>query len=205
MPFFRVDDTFHSHPKTVALLADPDGGQAAVGTWALCGSWCGEQLTNGRLSLAVVVHHGGTEAQAEALIRARLWERRKGAYLFHNWKKWNPTKEQTLAKRKANAERVSRWRNEHACNGVTNGVTGAFVTPPPSRSRPVPKEEKKSADPSALRRANSVPSHHDTPADGLKTGPSAEREPQPGATRWTEEHGQQRYANGKWGPLNADS
>src|SRR3990172_9012834 len=71
MPWFTIDDKWHSHPKVIGLSL------AAAGLWAKAGSWCNDQLTDGRISLAAVKVLGGNTKLAAELKRKGN-ETRKG-------------------------------------------------------------------------------------------------------------------------------
>jgi hypothetical protein len=141
MTWFKVDDTFHSHPKVMAT--DP----AALGLWVIAGSWCGSNLTDGFVPDHVLPRLlPGAAKLAKKLIAAELWDRTDGGYQFHDWRSFNPSAEKVKAERAATAERQRRFRasRDAESNAVTNSVTNA-VTPPlvtlprPDPTRPDPK------------------------------------------------------------------
>lgn len=107
MTWFKVDDSFHSHPK--ALATDP----AALGLWVIAGSWCGSNLTDGFVPDYVLPRLlPGCEPLAQKLTAAGLWKRAKGGYRFHDWNEYNPSAESVLAEREAAKERMRRRREE---------------------------------------------------------------------------------------------
>jgi hypothetical protein len=138
MPWFKVDDSFHSHPKVMAT--DP----AALGLWVIAGSWCGANLTDGFVPDHVLSRLlPGAAKLATKLVAAGLWRRTEGGYLFHDWEAFNPSAEQVKAEREATADRQRRHRARRngvtngVSNGVTDGVTNAGVTlPRPDPTRP---------------------------------------------------------------------
>jgi hypothetical protein len=154
MPWFKVDDSFDSHPKVVTA------GLRSIGLWVKAGPWCARLLTDGFVPVHMLRVWGATKRDAAGLVSAGLWDAVEGGYQFHDWHEYQPTSSQVKDQRKATAERVARWRNKHkgdgqddpndgARNGVThgdgNGVTGALVTPlvtqphvtqPPTRPDP---------------------------------------------------------------------
>jgi hypothetical protein len=148
MTWFRVDDSFHSHPK--ALKA----GNAALGLWVRCASWSSAHLRDGFVSEEIARLYAARN-QIESLIKADLWERVDGGYQMHDFGMRNPSAEAVRADRSAAAERQKRARDKarerrieeeesRVSHGVTHGVTHALVTPvvtvPPTR--PVPKEKE---------------------------------------------------------------
>lgn len=109
MPWFKVDDQFHGHPKVRGL------DMASRGLWVTAGSWCASYLTDGVISERDVKALGGTRRQAEKLVSAGLWslvDASPGArrYAFHDWAEFQPTRADTLAKRQRDAERKAEAR-----------------------------------------------------------------------------------------------
>jgi hypothetical protein len=94
MTWFKVDDSFHSHPK---VLATPP---AALGLWVVAGAWCSANLTDGFVPDYVLPRLLPDAAQlAEQLATSRLWRRTKGGYRFHDWSAYQPTKDEAIAAR----------------------------------------------------------------------------------------------------------
>lgn len=127
MPWFRVDDGFHSHPKVLATSL------AARGLWVSAGSWSSGHLTDGVVPDHVLASLGGTPELAAELVAAGLWKRRRNGWQFHDWASRNPSKQAVENDRRNNAERQKRWRQAHSNghrNGVTNGVTNSAPTQP---------------------------------------------------------------------------
>lgn len=107
MPWFPVDDRFHSHPKAVAA------GTPALGLWVRAGSWCSEHLTDGFVPEAIARLYG-TKTMATALVRVGLWHRVDGGYAFHEWEAEgrNLSRADVERKRKEKANRQARWREQ---------------------------------------------------------------------------------------------
>lgn len=114
MPWFKVDDTFHSHPKSRRA------GLAGVGLWALSGSYSMQYKLDG----AVPDHfidgirrdpgcrcrcHDPRKA-AERLEDAGLWLPDGTGFQFHDWKHYQPTADEIEAEREAARERQRRRR-----------------------------------------------------------------------------------------------
>ena len=118
MPWFTVDDRFHSNAKTAIVLAAGERGRAAIGLWAIAGAWCMEQLTDGFLPEPRVRMFGWQKKHAELLVEAGLWHEVKGGYLFHEWLDRNPSKADVLRARAETAKRVKAHR-DRSRNGVT--------------------------------------------------------------------------------------
>jgi hypothetical protein len=136
MTWFKVDDGFHSHPKTIAA------GNAAIGLWTRCGSHCSSYTTNGFVPKNIAKAFG-TPAQVQRLLEVGLWREVSGGYQMHDFLDFNPTAEKVLADRAEAAERKRRWREQHR-QSVTevsrpgHAVTSASVTDLSHLPRPDP-------------------------------------------------------------------
>lgn len=124
--WFKVDDSFWSHPKVIAA------GNAAIGLWARCGSYASQHLTDGFIP-AVIAKQLGSAGLAAKLVAAGLWEPvdEPCGYLMHDWPDYQPTRATAIMRRESNAERQRTWREKHQVNGERNGVTNGV----PSRTR----------------------------------------------------------------------
>lgn len=147
MTWVRLDDGFRDHPKVLA--AGPLAGWLYV--CALC--YCSEHGTDGFIPKPVVPRLAdikGSEKLAERLVEVGLWEKKTGGFQVHDYLEFQPSAEQVKNHRKANNERIAKWREKRPRNGVTDvhsnrGVTPLHrddvtphvtggVTPPPSTS-----------------------------------------------------------------------
>jgi hypothetical protein len=108
MTWFKVDDGFWGHPKQTALPPGP------VALWVRAGSWSGNQLTDGLVPEHMVTMLGAKKRDAEMLVTAGLWEKVDGGYQFHDWGKWQPTRDEVEKKRVEDAERKAEWRRKKA-------------------------------------------------------------------------------------------
>lgn len=106
MPWFKVDDKFHSHPKVMELTT------GAVGLWTLAGSWCADYLTDGRIKRGQLRRLGGDDEQAAELVKAGLWIEVDDGYQFRDWHDYQPTRESVLTKKEQDAERKRKGREE---------------------------------------------------------------------------------------------
>lgn len=110
MPFFQVDDQFHSHPKT-AWLSD-----GAVALWVRGGSHCAAYLTDGFIDDDTVKRLGGKPKAIEQLLTVRaphksaLWIRVEGGYQFHDWDHYQPTAKEVKENRRKARERMAAVR-----------------------------------------------------------------------------------------------
>ena len=100
MPWFKVDDGFHGHPKVVELSL------AAVGIWTLAGSWCAKYLTDGVITLRAIERMEGDEALALELVARGLWLEIASGFMFKDWAEYQPLKVAIEAERLAARERM---------------------------------------------------------------------------------------------------
>ncbi len=144
MTWFKVCDTFHSNRKVITLSAT-ELGRAAIGLWAVAGSWCADNLTDGELDLAVVKRLGWKPKHAKALVEAGLWEIREGDYRYHEWHGYQPTRQSVESKRASARERMAAKRasqpgSERAPPVRANKerTVSEVLDPYPSRPVPIP-------------------------------------------------------------------
>ena len=146
MTWVRIEDSFPDHPK--ALEAGP------LACWLyVCGlAYACRYLTDGFIPdrqvnrLSDVAKPG---SQAQALVRAGLWEVVEGGYRIHDYLDYQPSAEKVEKEREATRKRVEAHRNRNSgkfasngevtplqerdseeCNDVTNGT----VTTAPSHT-----------------------------------------------------------------------
>ena len=113
MTWFKVDDGFWSHPKTLALSS------GAVALWTRAGSYCGKHLTDGYVSAAILPMLQGSEAEADELVAAGLWWPCEGGWTFHDWTVYQDTREAVERRREAWKDRQRRHRGSD--NADENG------------------------------------------------------------------------------------
>lgn len=104
MPWFKVDDGFHGHPKVMML------SPSAIGLWLLAGTWSAQYLTDGLVPAGMVRRFGGTPEDAADLVDAALWHEADGGYQFHEWAEYQPLKSDVEAERAASRERMRAVR-----------------------------------------------------------------------------------------------
>lgn len=116
MPWFKVDDSAHNHPKWRMA------GNAALGLWVRCGSYAAQHLTEGIVS-GQLAREYGTRAQAAKLVKAGMWhghghdcercpQPEPGDYIVHDFFEGgrNTTRAQAEAAREASNERQRKSR-----------------------------------------------------------------------------------------------
>lgn len=145
MSWFKIDDAFWAHPKILMLTPE------AIALWVRAGSWCSQQLTDGRVAPHVLPMFLATPHAIDELVAADLWHDPSSTcddctdipavgYLFHDWDEYQRSREEVLADRAANRERQKRARikakekrdrelaesngsNDSVSHGDRNGVT----------------------------------------------------------------------------------
>jgi len=103
--WFKVDDGFWSHPKTLALTP------GAVALWVRAGSYCGKHLTDGFVSKAILPMLQGTDDDAHELVTSGLWKPCEGGWEFHDWCAYQDTREAVERRREAWKDRQRRARS----------------------------------------------------------------------------------------------
>jgi hypothetical protein len=130
MVWFKVDDNFHSHPKT--LMA----GKAAVGVWVCLGSWSSQHGTNGVVPTTVALSFGGRH-QLRALVDVGLLEVTDDGYLLHDFLDYNPAAERVAEVKQARAQAGSKGGSKRQANARANAERD--VSKPQAESNPVPE------------------------------------------------------------------
>jgi hypothetical protein len=123
VPWFKVDDTAHAHPKLLRAT------NAAIGLWMRAGAYAAQHLTEGTVP-GVVAQLYGTAPQARKLVAVGLWHENghacarcpqpaPGDYYMHDFLIYNPTKaaveterEQAAGRQKRARERAAAQRNQ---------------------------------------------------------------------------------------------
>ena len=160
MTWFKVDDSFHSHPKVMAA------GPAALGLWLIAGTWSCANLTDGFVPDYVLPRLAAdAEELARTLVAVGLWRRAKGGHRFHDWDIYQRSREEVLDERRKWAEKKAEQRATKKAKGGKSR-SDAKVSPGDtpgdspggvpressssrSRSRTSPNGEVKKASPSS--------------------------------------------------------
>lgn len=104
MPWFKVDDTLHSHPKARGA------GLPALGLWSLAGSYCSQYVTEGHVPEWFVTSWPQGKRLASALVNAGLWMPVDDGWQFHDWDHYQMTREEIERDRELNRERQKKFR-----------------------------------------------------------------------------------------------
>lgn len=150
MPWFKVDDNFAFHPKAITAT------NSALGLWVRAGSWCGANLTGGRLPAGMVGTLGGLKRDARTLVDVGLWIEVEDGYQFKDWELYQPTKEQVEAERAAARARQAAYRARHR-NGVTVAVTDDVTNAVSDGAPSLPVPSRPSSSASRRKQSTSIP------------------------------------------------
>lgn len=109
MPWFKVDNKLHDHRKA------RKAGKAAMGVWALAGSWCMASETDGFVPENVLTRWGNKK-DAERLVDAGFWvpaehEGEEG-WRFHDWLNYQPDARTLQLVREAESTAGSRGNHK---------------------------------------------------------------------------------------------
>lgn len=133
MPWFKIDDKAHSHPKWLKA------GNAALGLFVRAGSYSAQHLTEGVVP-GVIAQLYGTAPQAAKLVKVGLWhgaphdcprcpQPAAGDYVIHDFFEGgrNSTRAQVEEARKRATDRQSRKRERD--NASENADENASIRP----------------------------------------------------------------------------
>jgi len=139
--WFKIDDSFYDHPKVF------DAPDCAVALWTRAGTWSARNLTEGFVPAGMPARLcGDPDTAVRELVRRGLWIKASGGYRFHDWHRYEPSKdavEDLRAKRAAAGRRGGQAKaaKQNASNSQAsaNGVGKQNATP----TRPFPSNEGK--------------------------------------------------------------
>lgn len=133
MTWFKVDDTFWSHPKVIMLAP------RAISLWVRSGAWAAAHATDGFVPMKAVRLCGSMGA-AHELVEVGLWEEAMDGdnltgFVFHDWADYQPTREEVEKKKEKNRQRMKRARAQRVHDPVTdrNVVSLTPTRPDPTR------------------------------------------------------------------------
>jgi hypothetical protein len=132
MGWFRTDDGFWSHPKTLRAKNE------AAGAFQRMGSYCAQHLTDGAVDREIALMIAERQEVLDRLVNVGFLEVTDTGYQLHNYLKFNPSREKVELERDKTAKRVQNHRSAVG-NGVTSRVTNA-ATNGSSNSRRSPTD-----------------------------------------------------------------
>lgn len=160
MTWVKLDDGFYDHPKVEDLTL------AAVGLWTLCASYCGKHLSNGYVSYARVSRLGGTDDLIDELVDAGLWEHTDRGIQFHDWDKYQPTRQSVEDKRAQDRERQRKYRRDKGSGQYTSRRESQQV------SHHVSQRDTQRDSRTESQRESQVESHHPDPTRPARPDPN---------------------------------
>lgn len=141
MTWFKVDDGFWSHPKTLGLST------AAVALWVRAGSYCGKHLTDGYVPQSVLGMLQGTPDHARELVIAGMWLEDVDGWTFHDWHRYQDTRQAVEKRREAWKQRQQRHRENES---DTSSLSIPFHSKGTRDSRrESPRESRRDIEPTA--------------------------------------------------------
>jgi hypothetical protein len=123
MPWFKVDDTLHGHPKP------RKAGLAAMGLWSMAGSYSSQYVTEGFVPRWFVAGWPSGQKLAIRLVEAEMWspvvKDDEPGWQFHDWEHYQMTREEIEHDKQLNRERQKRFREkrrEARADAIRNGA-----------------------------------------------------------------------------------
>lgn len=123
MTWFRIDDSFGTHPKVLSIPRKDR--PTAVGLWTLAGVYAAHQLTDGHVAPNMIEELGVPKRFATILVTARLWHVPtdkcdvceaqgtlpfKEGFQYHDWFRSQPSRAKVEQTRREDAERKAAGR-----------------------------------------------------------------------------------------------
>jgi hypothetical protein len=107
----RLDTTFPSNPKLLAMIGEKDGHRAAL--VYLCSlAYSGAHGTDGFISQEALPFIHGRASDADRLVRHVFWRGQPGGWLINGWTEFQESSTETQARRaRAQAAAQARWGN----------------------------------------------------------------------------------------------
>lgn len=178
MPWFKIDDKAHSHPKFLRA------GNAALGLWLRCGSYSAQHITEGHVP-NVVAQLYGSAPQAAKLVKAGLWHEHGhtcsrcpdppvGDYMIHDFLEdgRNTSRAKHEAEKKKARERQAKHREAQDSETKSSEKTDRIEDESSSKNSEIALENSESLDSSAGQR-------HESRRDENVTGIHATTTPVP--------------------------
>lgn len=124
MTWARLDDGFHSHPKTYELSL------AALGLFALSLSYAADHETGGLIPKTwALIRSEGDKGIVQELLKVGAWVEVEGVvFKIHDFYDYNLTPEELQVTRDKARDRKRKQRENEALSRRDKGVTG-HVTP----------------------------------------------------------------------------
>lgn len=117
LPWVRLDTTFPTNPKLLAMLSEKDGYRAAL--LFLCSlSHSGAQGSDGFVTREALPYIHGRPRDAALLVTYGFWRDQPGGWLINGWEEFQESNEETQQRRKrAQAGAAARWGDHESTPG----------------------------------------------------------------------------------------
>jgi len=114
LPWVRLDTSFASNPKLLAMLRETDGHRAAF--VYLCGlGYSGAHGTDGFLTSECLAFIHGRRSDASLLVKYGFWRAQPGGWQIHDWDGFQESNPETKARKaRAQAAAMARWEGHEA-------------------------------------------------------------------------------------------
>lgn len=129
MPWAKIDDRLHNHPKALSA------GLPALGLHLLALSFCACYLTDGFVPNTWIK---ARRKLAEKLVLAGLWERAEDGYQIHHYLEYNPSRKDVETERAEARVRMNRTRSSGELNPKFPRSSAAPSLPVPSDTNTPP-------------------------------------------------------------------
>ena len=114
LPWVRLDTSFASNPKLLAMLQEKDGHRAAFAYLCSLG-YSGAHGTDGFITRESLPFIHARVADADRLARHGFWRVQPGGWLIHGWEEFQESTADTQARRaRAQAAAMARWEGHEA-------------------------------------------------------------------------------------------
>ena len=117
MPWAKLDDNFHAHPRTL------QAGLEANGLYARALSYCAQYLTDGFVPAEWTEAQGGKKPAAR-LVETGSFEAIEGGYLVVGYLDYNPSREQVETERARERGKKSRGKSTQTRPGSPGDSPG---------------------------------------------------------------------------------
>ena len=139
MAWFKVDDSFHMHPKVMAIPRRDR--MACLGLWLTAGVWSAQQLTDGFIPSYMLEEFGAEVSHGDILGQVGLWRKEDGGYRFHDWDQYQPRRSEVEKRRDMERQRKAEWRAKKAAKAAATSNNADANVPDMSHGTETSRDE----------------------------------------------------------------
>jgi len=116
LPWVRLDTSFASNPKLLAMLQEKDGAGHRAAFVYLCSlGYSGAHGTDGFITHEALPFIHGRRADASLLVKYEFWRVQPGGWIIHGWDGFQESNPETKARKaRAQAAAMARWEGHRA-------------------------------------------------------------------------------------------